>query len=317
MFGSVVLEVAAGLTLIFLVLSVACTAIRESLEAWMKMRSVMLEQAVRELLQDPQGTGLTQHLFEHPLINGLYRGHYKPEDLTANQRMPWNSSLPTYIPSANFALALLDLVQPKPDEGAAPPLSIDGLREAVDSIESPAVQRVLRIALERGNDRIEAVQAFLEGWYDSAMERASGWYKRRTQLIVVVIGIVMSVALNVDTLHVAKVLYSDSSVRQLLVVRADALGEQIRQKDASPLLSINELQATGLPIGWPKGYFCGSSGEILERLLYSLPGWLLTAFSISLGAPFWFDTLSRVSNIRSTVKTNNKKTGKGQQAGKL
>ncbi|WP_409277094.1 hypothetical protein [Pseudomonas defluvii] len=316
MFGSVVLEVAAGLTLIFLVLSVACTAIRESIEAWMKMRSVMLEQTVRELFQDPQGTGLTQDLFKHPLINGLYLGQYKPEDLTAGQRMPWHCSLPAYIPSDSFALALLDLVQRKPGEDRTPPpLSIDGLREAVDLIESPAVQRVLRIALERGNDRIEDIQAFLEGWYDSAMERASGWYRRKTQLIVLVIGIVMSVALNVDTLQVAKVLYSDSSARQSLVAHADVLGEQVRQKDVSPtIVSINELQANGLPIGWPKNYFSDSLGQVLLRLLYSLPGWLLTAFSISLGAPFWFDTLSRVTNIRSTLKANNKKTVKAQQA---
>jgi len=311
MFGSVVLEVAAGLTLIFLVLSVACTAIRESIEAWMKLRSVLLERAVRELLQDPQGTGLALHLFKHPLINGLYLGQYKPEDLTVDQCMPWNCSLPAYIPSASFALALLDLVQCKPGEDRTSPFSIDGLREAVDSIESPAVQRVLRIALEHGNDRIEDVQAFLESWYDSAMERASGWYRRKTQLIVVVIGIVMSVALNVDTLQMAKVLYNDSSIRQSLVSRADVLSEQVRQKETSPPLeTLNELRTTGFPIGWPKGYFCGSLSQILERLLYSLPGWVLTAFSISLGAPLWFDVLIRFSNIRSTVKTNNKKPDK-------
>lgn len=116
------LRSAAGLTLIFLVLNVACTAIRKSIEAWMKIRSMMLERAVRELLQDSQGTGLAQERLKHPLIDGLYLGSYKPEDLTAGQRMPWSSSLSSYIPSASFALALLDLdlVLRKPVEDKAP-----------------------------------------------------------------------------------------------------------------------------------------------------------------------------------------------------
>jgi hypothetical protein len=316
MFGSVVLEVAAGLTVIFLVLSVACTAIRESIEAWMKMRSVMLERAVRELLQDHKGVGLTQDLFRHPLINGLYLGRYKPEDLTGNQRMPWHNSLPTYIPSANFARALLDLVLRNPGEDRALPLSVESLRRSVDSIESPAVQRVMRIALDHGNERMEDIQAFLESWYDSAMERASGWYRRRTQLIVLLIGITMSVALNVDTVQVAKVLYQDNSLRQSLVARADLMSANPRQENASPSAVLKELQATGLPIGWSADYFQGSLGEVLKRLVYSLPGWLLTAFSISLGAPFWFDILNRVTNVRSTMKTRNKKTGQSPQGRK-
>jgi hypothetical protein len=35
-------------------------------------------------------------------------------------------------------------------------------------------------------------------------------------------------------------------------------------------------------------------------------GWLLTAMALSLGAPFWFDTLSRIMVIRSTVKPRGK-----------
>jgi hypothetical protein len=38
----------------------------------------------------------------------------------------------------------------------------------------------------------------------------------------------------------------------------------------------------------------------------SLPGWLLTALAISLGAPFWFDLLNKIMVIRSTVKPHEK-----------
>jgi hypothetical protein len=43
------------------------------------------------------------------------------------------------------------------------------------------------------------------------------------------------------------------------------------------------------------------------NLLYShWFGWLITAFAISLGAPFWFDTLNRIMVVRSTVKPHEK-----------
>jgi hypothetical protein len=31
--------------------------------------------------------------------------------------------------------------------------------------------------------------------------------------------------------------------------------------------------------------------------LFSLTGWLVTGFAISLGAPFWFDLLQKLMNI--------------------
>jgi hypothetical protein len=37
-----------------------------------------------------------------------------------------------------------------------------------------------------------------------------------------------------------------------------------------------------------------------------LAGWLLTALAVSLGAPFWFDTLNKIMVVRSTVKPSEK-----------
>ena len=56
---------------------------------------------IRELLQDEKGDGLTKALYDHPLLYGLFKGTYDP----AKTR-----NLPSYIPSKNFAVALLDIV---------------------------------------------------------------------------------------------------------------------------------------------------------------------------------------------------------------
>ena len=117
MFGSAILEVAIGLVLVYLLLSLVCSAIQESLEAWLKIRASHLEMGLRELLQDSEGTELVRDLYNHPMIFGLFRGEYDPAKVRGN----FTSNLPTYIPPANFAVALIDTlvrgpVQRDPDK---------------------------------------------------------------------------------------------------------------------------------------------------------------------------------------------------------
>jgi hypothetical protein len=40
-------------------------------------------------------------------------------------------------------------------------------------------------------------------------------------------------------------------------------------------------------------------------------GWLLTAFAVCLGAPFWFDVLNKFIVVRSTVKPREKSGTEG------
>jgi hypothetical protein len=72
---------------------------------------------------------VTKELFDHPLLFGLFSGTYRPEQLQPMYRtrigrslgitpssdeklirLDFRTNLPSYIPSRNFALALLDLV---------------------------------------------------------------------------------------------------------------------------------------------------------------------------------------------------------------
>src|SRR5258708_5753238 len=74
------LDVAIGITFIFLLLSLICTALNEIIEGLLKKRSSDLEKGIRELLQDHQtdGTGKVAELYKHSLIGGPYKGPYEP-----------------------------------------------------------------------------------------------------------------------------------------------------------------------------------------------------------------------------------------------
>jgi hypothetical protein len=53
------------------------------------------------------------------------------------------------------------------------------------------------------------------------------------------------------------------------------------------------------PIGWNTSSWhntIGSAGSFLFKLL----GLVLSVFAIMMGAPFWFDTLNKISNLRGT-----------------
>src|SRR3954449_1166835 len=84
MFGSDMLEVGIGLGLLFLLMSLICTAVREAIEGILKSRAKDLEQGIRGLLKDEEGAGLTKDLFDHPLLHGLFNGSYNPKDLSRN-----------------------------------------------------------------------------------------------------------------------------------------------------------------------------------------------------------------------------------------
>src|SRR5688572_3729071 len=87
MLGSTILESAIGMVLIFLLMSLICSALREAIESVLKHRASDLHRGIRELLQDRQGTGLVRELYSHPLVYGLFEGEYdaatKPMGLKA------------------------------------------------------------------------------------------------------------------------------------------------------------------------------------------------------------------------------------------
>ncbi|MDY7232441.1 hypothetical protein [Hyalangium rubrum] len=334
MFGSEILDVAIGLILVYLLLSLICSAVREALEGWMKSRAIHLELGIRELLHDLKGEGLAQSLYKHPLIFSLYQGGYDEKQIDPKrQRMPGRSQLPSYIPASNFALALMDIVARGSDmanvahaDASAPTISLERLRTSVGEIKNAAVQRALLIAIDTANGSLAQAQKNIEGWFNSSMDRVSGWYKRRTQAILFILGLGITIALNVNSLTLIDYLSKDDAIRKAVVAEAEARARGESQPKLPMRERYTELQNLGLPIGWEAGW-PGPQREVLEGkklerfsagwlwayVFQPIFGWLCTAFAIMLGAPFWFDLLNKFMVIRSTVKPHEKSPEEGSE----
>ena len=336
MFGSTTLDVAIGLIFLFLMLSFLVSSAREILEAWLQSRAAHLERGIRELLDDRDGTGFAKQLYDHPLIAALYRGAYHPEHAAADPSRPdggWPSlrrasNLPAYIPARNFAVALLDLAR---QTGAGPaaldsPPALDQIRSSAANIANDRVRGALLVAIDHAKGDLDEARANLENWYDSAMDRVSGWYRKQTQWILFGGGLLAAVALNIDTIHIAQELYRNNSMRSVIVAEAEALVQQSQAAGLDPsnlnavraALGCSETEtaaalASGQScpqrrlsnLGFPIGWSVTDAGGLNFRVS-SIPGWLITALAIALGAPFWFDVLNKVMVIRSTVKPHEK-----------
>jgi hypothetical protein len=169
-----------------------------------------------------------------------------------------------------------------------------------------------------GGGDFSTLQKNIEGWFDDAMDRVSGWHKRRTQVWTLIVAIIFTVSANADTLKIVHHLASDPVLRQAVVESAktraagprpsvaveykdpnDPLKPTVIRFDENPLHSGEEDLLSRL-IGWgPEETKKNHTTDWLLRVL----GWLISIAAISLGAPFWFDTLNKFINLRSAGKS--------------
>ncbi len=152
----------------------------------------------------------------------------------------------------------------------------------------------------------ERLRENIEQWFNNAMDRVGGWYKRWTQKVVLLVAIVVVLGINVDTIMLAKRFARDNALRASIVSAAE---KTIQSNAANPTKTADARQAflkeadqLTLPIGWVAE---ANDPYVHERVPRDTTGWLMkllglviSVFAISLGAPFWFDLLSKFVNVR-------------------
>jgi hypothetical protein len=223
---------------------------------------------------------------------------------------------------ANQAKAAADKAVADQVAGVQLTVAFQSLKKAAqDLANNPATEKVgkplIEMMNEAGND-INNLKASLAAWYDSAMDRVSGWYKYHTQWILFWIGLVLAVGLNADTTVIVHQLSTDATLRQSVVAAAQSVKPPSdSSKPANPIGEVQEqiqkIAELGIPLGW-KGTRPSTRQDWvawLRKFLKAFPGFLLTAIAVSLGAPFWFDILNKIMVVRSTVKPHEKSKEEG------
>ncbi len=208
MFGSAILDVGIGLVLVFLLVSLILTAVREVVETWMRSRSGDLVRGLYELLQRDQDT--LKLVFNHPLVFALHKatdggdealralGLGKPGESLRNARQ----KLPSYIPTDIMTAVLCEVYNQSKQPIASAPKFAAELQKLFLTLENSAIS---------GAVDLEANVAHL---YDSVMERATGWYKRRTQTILFCLGLAAALVFNINAVIVGNYLATSPQARE-------------------------------------------------------------------------------------------------------
>lgn len=164
-----------------------------------------------------------------------------------------------------------------------------------------------RIKIGNLTEEINQFKNEVETWFDRSMDRASGVYKRNAKGVAILIGILVAFLTNTDTFHLVKRLSQDSVIRSTITQsasqRIDYINNPSARKDIEKLLG-----NASIPIGWQN---INQQFELLDttksnrvyirisQVFKLICGWIVSGFAIAMGAPFWFDILNKVINVRN------------------
>jgi hypothetical protein len=307
--GLEVLDVAIGLVVLFFLLSTALAAMNEAISNVLGWRAKTLDDALRNLLGDdkarrsllswfgfigrPEAEQTATYKEGEPVITPLW-AHWRMKALVRDPKSPQRRrSRPSYLPPRAFSLALAETLAAGAPKKPSPGATDDEIFAAVQSMSDklpPQLQDIVDKATVNAKDKVEKLDTFraqVEHLFDDTMERASGWYKRKVQVVLALLATLVVIGLNVDTVHVATKLWNEPALRQSLAAQASQIEEPTSAREAR-----QELESLRLPVGW------GANAP--DNFLKSIPGWLIAIAALNLGAPFWFDLLSRLARLRGS-----------------
>lgn len=222
----------------------------------------------------------------------------------------------------------------------------DGLPiNLMNSMSAIAEQTQATIAdkIEDVEEDLTKFRAGVEKWFDNGMERANGVFKRNAKGFAFILGVVIAIAANVDTFYMVDRLSTDSELRASLVSKA----EETAAQEEAPTTSqeLGGVKGQGLPIGWeaentnkqllyrmsvrpedePKIESMFNTNAETGKLELKNPdgvskkkriwgwmkqaaGWTISGVAISMGAPFWFELLNKIVDLKNVGSGKSEKS---------
>jgi hypothetical protein len=246
--GSNILEVAIGLIFVFMLVSLFVSWVQETIASIFSLRSKHMIEIIQVLL-DPEGEdakafeteGLRNKISGIPSTQQVkFVKKFYGSALVKSLSKP--KEFPSYVDPGDFANYVLDYVLEadlddvpaagkKGKKGKPKKINIkDQLRAIetqVDQIADPTAKKAIMSQVKlawKANDtvdkRIAATRENVMGWFNTTMDRAQGWYKRRAQKIAFWIGLIVVIVLNIDTFGMAWSFYNEPQLREFVIQEA-------------------------------------------------------------------------------------------------
>ena len=301
-----ILTIVLGVIFVLLVLSLLATTIMELLAALLKLRGKNLKKALGNLLgeyyeKNPESEDtLLNKFLNNPMFKQLsYQYSHK------------STNPPSYVNPSSFRMILMDIIMN--DAKVSDLCKIEEIEAKIEALDNEEIRAVLRQLLRESDGKVEVFRAKIEEWFNAVMDRASGWYKRKTQLILIWLGLAIAVLFNADTISIFDRLQKDPDTAEKIAQMAEdyvathendstlvktnmeyeeALDEVKKIKDTQ----LNYMRSR-LGMGWDE---VNTATFTNYDWIVKILGWIITALAISKGAPFWFDILKKIVSVRSS-----------------
>jgi len=323
MFNSIIFFIAITLIFIYLVLALMVTGVNEIWFTFLSTKAKNLEKFLARLFFDQEWKEIFDKIKVSPFINVLKKK---------------SDRFPEYIPSENFATALLTAV----GNGKA---DLESVKEAVNKKTGKGQFYDMLAALISQHTDMDDLRKEIERIFNTSMDRLSSWYKKNAKLMSFFVAFAVCGALNIDTIDISvkmwknkeqaeqfasfavdasKMFEKDVSGQIVLKNRTDTLarvnvvmvpatGETAPRDSVNVKRSVQQIITTydvltnlGIPMGWTKDNIPACDGHVWWTIILWLLKFIgigLTAIATSLGAPFWFDILSRVTPLKKSITT--------------
>jgi hypothetical protein len=295
MFSSSILDTLIALIFIYFLLSTLVSCTIEYYAQKTKRRSVELKKSINKILNDSENLNFASLLYAHPMIKEF------------REKV---NSLPSYVDSKTFSKVLIDLIQKQGSDKSK--VGFESFINGINTLKNGDLKTTLQLFVNNSKE-ISELELQIQHWYESYMDRATGWYKKGMRQPLFLISAIYVVLFNVNFIDIAKHVYQNESIRSAIVVDANAAVQnqpKFTEADIQKLKS-QLTKEYELPIGWGlnEQEKLGNGGltnffKKLAKVIYDKGighvfwGYLISAFIMSFGAPFWFDILKKVVNMR-------------------
>ena len=293
------LNIVISLVFVYLLYSLFATILMEVISSVFALRAYNLRKALRTMLTNGEQNYYDEYLAKDSLFKQL------------SGKLNGKSSPPSYLNPKNFSLMMMNVL-----ERSSNGMSL--VEDQIESLPNGEMKDVLKMYFEEAESNIDRFKGNMESWFNDIMDRASGWFKRSIQMILIVVGFGIAVTFNVDSIGVFSQL-QNAEIANSVAESASNFVSNNPDIDGFTLDQLNvELASVSdfsLGLGWD-AVLDENSDRYYKNLGFKgwflmILGWIVTALAISLGAPFWFDMLNKLVNVRGTgsaqgVVVNNK-----------
>jgi len=233
MTGNIAIDVAIGLIFIYTLYSLLATTVSEFIATTFQLRANNLKLAIRRMLDDDDKNILADKFINTSVIKYM-----------ASNRFSFFrkvNTFPSYINTSTFSQALIyilkdggaenETVKTTPatnnettNKNQQPALPAkDVIKNALDNLKDSETKQYLLFLFNEANGDIDKFTKAVETWFDSTMERTTGWYKKNLSFITFGLALIIAMLFNIDSFQMAKRLSVDPKAREQYVQMAGDL----------------------------------------------------------------------------------------------